>query len=172
MYLEENINVGKPIPDVSVSIVKRDSLTLYERNPSIKPQNHQTDEEENIISLLKLENNEICTRQKTTEMKNDIQVICIRSKPPLITHDSSISDHCPATMVNTIHLNKYDEIKPVSDALNIDQMNNSSSSQQSISLNKTELTQDSPKPNSANDNSKILPVLTRIERIPKINQTK
>lgn len=157
MRLEENIDPGKPLPGVSVSIVKKDSITLDEGNPGIKPPNRQTDEEKN----------KICIRQRISEMNNGIQVICVRSKPPLITHHSSISDHCPSIAVDTIYLNNYDEIKPVSDALNIDQMNNSSSSQQPIPLNETELTQDSPKPNSANNNSKILSVLTRIERIPK-----
>lgn len=160
MRLEENIDPSKPIPHVSVSILKRGSITLGEGNPGIKPPKCQIDEEENIISLLKLENNEICTRQKTAVMKNSIQVIRVRSRLPLITHYSSIN-------VNTTYLSNYDEIKPVSNALNIDQMNNSSSSQESISLNETVLTQNSPEPNSANNNSKIISVLTRTERIPK-----
>ena len=167
MRLEENIDLGKPMPDVSVSTVKRDSTTLGEGNPGIKLPDRQTDEEENIISLLKVENNKICIRQQTAEMTNGIQRIRVRSQLPLMTHHSSISDRYPSIIVNNIYLNNYDEIKPVSNALNIDQMNNSSSSQQSISSNETELTQDSPRQNSANNNSKILSVLTRIERLSK-----
>lgn len=130
MRLEENIDLSKSIPSVSVSIVKRDTITLDEGNPGIKPPNYPIGEEKSIISLLKLENNEICIRRKTTEMKNGSQLICVRSQPPLITHHSSIS-------------------------------------QQSILLNETELTQDSPKPDSANNNSQILSVRTHIERVPK-----
>ena len=156
MRLEENIDFGKPIPDVSVSIVKRSSITIRRGNPRIKSPSRQKNEEENMISLLKLGNNEICTREKTPEMKNGIQLIRVRSRRPLVTHYSLISDRCPSIIVNAIYLNSYDEIKPVSDALNIDQINNSLSSQQSISLNETELTQDTLKPNSANNNSEIL----------------
>lgn len=155
MRLEENIDLGRTVPDVPVSIVKRDSMILAEGNPCIKPPIRGTYEERDMISLLELENCEICTREKTPEIKNGIQRLRVRSRLPLITHYSSISDRCPSIIVNSIDRNNDDEVKPVLDALNVNQMNNLSSSQQSISLDETELTQDSPNPNSATDNSKI-----------------
>jgi hypothetical protein len=100
--LLENRNLCKTISGVSVSMVKIDKTTRNEGNPGIKPPVHSITEEET---------NQTLRRYKNVESKTDIQVTRVRSKRPVIRYQSSINDHCPSLIANTIYLNNLNEIK-------------------------------------------------------------
>jgi hypothetical protein len=115
--LTETRNRCQTISGISVSMLKIDKSTRNEGNPGIKPPLRSISEDEEG-------DNQRIRRYKTTENKASIQVTRVRSKRPVMRHQSSINDRCPSFIANTIYLNDSNEFKSASDTFNTNKIPN------------------------------------------------
>jgi hypothetical protein len=154
MCLIQDDEMCQSFAGVSVSIVKRDKTARIEGNPFIQHPNRQINEEENGVSLFKLENNDdiqlsrrksvdmenICIindtpklierirgRHKIQEVKNGSPIPRLRLKVPIITQRPSVNDPSPSIINNTIYLDNPYATNQISDTLNLHKMNHLSS---------------------------------------------
>jgi hypothetical protein len=121
----ESFSSSQTISGVSVAMIKIDRARRQEGNPWIRPPNRPIDD---------IEYYPMMNRDRNTRAKTGIHITRVSLKRSLIRQKSSIINRCPSTIVSTIHLDDQNEAELRSNSLNVNRINTSLSSEQSIPL--------------------------------------